>query len=408
MTVPLNIAVLGYGTAGQAAAILLRQQGHHVSVVERSPALKPLGAGLLLQPTGLEVLSEMGLLQTALALGRKVDALYGVNQRGSRVMDMRYCELQADYFGLGIQRGALFGLLKQADARADQVQLGVTITDIDRSANTLIDIDGKRIGPFDLIVLADGAHSQLRKCFPELITQDRAYPWGAVWCLLDDRREPGDPGRSKLMQRYRAARQMCGVLPVGTLLEQDVKPYKNNHDKVCFFWSLPVDKFPEWDFHGLGNWRSAVHELWPEVADMLLQIQHPNEMAKASYRDVVLKRYFADRVVLLGDCAHGMSPQLGQGANMALLDARSLANALSVQPDLPSALAHYDADRRQHLVIYQRLSRWLTPLFQSNSTLAAWLRDLTMYPSSRLPFVHQQSLKVLAGLQSGWFGRWRG
>ena len=408
MTARLNIAILGYGTAGQAAAILLRQQGHQVTVIERSPALKPLGAGLLLQPTGLAVLREMGLLPAALALGRRVDALYGVNQHGRRVMDMRYRELQADYFGLGIQRGALFGLLKNADPSADQVQLGTTIIDIDRSANTLIDIDGKRIGPFDLIVLADGAHSKLRKCFPELVAQDRAYPWGAVWCLLEDRRAVDNPGRNTLMQRYLAARQMCGVLPVGTLLAQDVAPYKSNHDKVCVFWSLPVDKFPEWDFHGLGNWRSHVQALWPEVADMLLQIQHPNEMAKASYRDVVLKRYFADRVVLLGDCAHGMSPQLGQGANMALLDARALAQALAEQGDLASALAHFDAERRKHLVIYQRLSRWLTPLFQSDSMLAAWLRDLTMYPSSRLPFVHQQTLKVLAGTQSGWFGRWRG
>lgn len=407
MRSPLKIAILGYGTAGQAAAILLRQQGHEVQVIERSPALKPLGAGLLLQPTGIEVLREMGLLPAALALGRRVDALYGVNQRGWRVMDMRYRELQADYFGLGIQRGALFGLLKGADEHADQVQLGITIIDIDRSANTLIDIDGKRFGPFDLIVLADGAHSQLRRHFPELVQRDRAYPWGAVWCLLDDRRELDDPARSKLMQRYRAARQMCGILPVGTLLPGDVAPYKNNHDKVCVFWSLPVAKFPEWDFHGLGNWRSHVHELWPEAADMLLQIQHPNEMAKASYRDVVLKRYFADRVVLLGDCAHGMSPQLGQGANMALLDARALANALAEQRDLASALAHFDAERRQHLMMYQRISRWLTPMFQSNSTLAAWLRDLTLYPSSRLPFVHQQSLKVLAGVQSGWFGRFR-
>ncbi len=407
MPQPLNVAILGYGTAGQAAAILLRQQGHQVTVIERSPALKPLGAGLLLQPTGLAVLQDMGLMQAALALGRRVDALHGVNQRGGRVMDMRYSELHADYFGLGIQRGALFGLLKQADSHADQVQLGVTVTDIDRSANTLIEMGGKRIGPFDLIVLADGAHSQLRRCFPELISRDQAYPWGAVWCLLEDRRAPDDPGRAKLMQRYRAARQMCGVLPVGTLLDEDVAAYKTNVDKVCVFWSLPVAKFAEWEFHGLGNWRSHVHELWPEVADMLLQIQHPDEMAKASYRDVVMKRYFADRVVMLGDHAHGMSPQLGQGANMALLDAKALANEIAQQSNLASALAHFDLQRRQHVQIYQRLSRWLTPLFQSDSVLAAWLRDLTMYPSSRLPFMHQQSLKVLAGMQSGWFGRWK-
>jgi FAD-dependent urate hydroxylase len=66
----MNIAIVGYGTAGQTAAILLSRDGHRVEVFERAQELGPVGAGFLLQPTGLQVLWELGALDQALAHGR--------------------------------------------------------------------------------------------------------------------------------------------------------------------------------------------------------------------------------------------------------------------------------------------------------------------------------------------------
>src|SRR5690606_28838625 len=110
----LDIAVIGYGTAGQACAALLARDGHRVQVFERAEQLGPVGAGLLLQPSGLSVLWELGLLQAVLAHGRRVDRLFGDDADGRQVMDMRYRELDPRLFGVGIQRGALFALLDRA------------------------------------------------------------------------------------------------------------------------------------------------------------------------------------------------------------------------------------------------------------------------------------------------------
>jgi hypothetical protein len=57
----MRIAVVGSGTAGPAAAILLARQGHQVTLMERAPRRLPVGAGFLLQPTGWSVLRELGL-----------------------------------------------------------------------------------------------------------------------------------------------------------------------------------------------------------------------------------------------------------------------------------------------------------------------------------------------------------
>ena len=104
----LRIAIVGYGTAGQAAAVLLARDGHRIDVFERAPEPGPVGAGFLLQPSGLQVLWRMGLLAQVLAHGARVDRLYGETPCGRAVMDMRYAGLDARLYGVGLQRGALF------------------------------------------------------------------------------------------------------------------------------------------------------------------------------------------------------------------------------------------------------------------------------------------------------------
>lgn len=78
-----------------------------------------------------------------------------------------------------------------------------------------------------------------------------------------------------------------------------------------------------------------------------------------------MRRWYGDGIVVLGDGAHAMSPQLGQGVNFALLDASCLAACLTAYP-LPVALVHYQRCRRLALFYYQLATRWLTPWFQSN------------------------------------------
>jgi len=99
-----------------------------------------------------------------------------------------------------------------------------------------------------------------------------------------------------------------------------------------------------------------------------------------------------------------MSPQLGQGANLALMDALVLARTLERAADARVALPAYARERRRHVYIYQFISRWLTPLFQSEHDWAAWLRDLAFDPLGRMPGTRGEMLKVLSGIKRGWFG----
>ena len=388
----MKIAIVGYGTAGQAAAIFLARSGHAIEVFERASELRPVGAGFLLQPTGLGVLAALGLDAQARERGARIERLYGDNARGRRVMDMRYAELADAGHGLGMTRGTLFGLLHAACAPLATIRTGLCIAAFGEDARSLVDEAGAEHGPYDLIVVADGSHSALR-ARSTLVARDPLYPWGAMWCLL-----PAEdwPHPHELRQRYDGTHCMLGVLPVGR------RPDRSG-EWLTFYYSLPGAAVDAFDAAALAQLQEVVARLWPQLAERTRSLADPAQLNRARYRDVVLTTPWRGRIVHIGDSAHGMSPQLGQGVNMALLDAQALAGALAAHADVAAALAAYARERRRHLAIYQAFSRWLTPLFQSESRALAPLRDACFHPFGRLPYAKTQMLKILAGSKRSWW-----
>ena len=109
-----RVGIVGAGTAGLATAALLARAGDAVEILERAPSPGPVGAGLLLQPTGQAVLARLGVLDEVLAGAARIERVVGTTIAGKRFMDLRY---PGETFGLGVHRGALFAALRGA-ARA--------------------------------------------------------------------------------------------------------------------------------------------------------------------------------------------------------------------------------------------------------------------------------------------------
>ncbi|MFO1350376.1 MAG: arsenic resistance N-acetyltransferase ArsN2 [Gammaproteobacteria bacterium] len=394
----LHVAVVGCGTGGPAAALLLHRAGHRVNVFESVAAPGPVGAGILLQPTGLAVLGALGLYDKALSLGARIDDLQGRTARGRRIFDLRYRDLAPSCFGLGIHRGALFSLLFDALRRAGVALFtGVDIARIDAEGerrSRLIDGAGRAYGPFDLVIVAAGTQSRLRDA-TGLVRRDAPYPWGALWAIIPD---PEDRYAGRLAQVYDGAHTMIGILPTGRLPDNARGP-----NLVSFFWSLPRSEHERWRAGDFNAWKREVLRLWPGIEPLVARLSNPAALTFATYSDVRMRRWATDRVVFIGDCAHAMSPQLGQGANLALVDALALAEALAAEAEVPTALARYCQLRRGHLGFYQAMSRFLTPLYQSHSRALGALRDWSFGPMARIPYLERQMLATLAGIKTGLF-----
>ena len=183
---------------------------------------------------------------------------------------------------------------------------------------------------------------------------------------------------------------MIGVLPIG-------RPDPGAGAMAAFFWSLKPQQADAVRAAGLAAWKERVAGLWPQCEAYLAQIDSFDQLSLARYGHHTLAMPIGRRLAMIGDSAHSTSPQLGQGANMALLDARALAHALAVQPDVEQALAAYAGMRRRHVRVFQALSYAFTPFYQSDSTVLPFIRDRLVATVSRIAPVPQLLASMVAG-----------
>jgi salicylate hydroxylase len=388
----LSIGIAGAGPAGLSAALLLQRDGHSVTLFEQFDTPKPIGSGLILQPTGLAVLEGLGLSERILALGSRLDRLYGrALPSGQVVLDVRYRVLGGGRHGLGVHRAALFNVLFDAVIAAGiPVETSCRITGIERAADdrpVFAGEHGWKAGPFDLAIDALGVRSPLWPLFGG--RERRDLPYGALWSSVPWPAAGFDP--HSLEQRYRNASTMIGVLPIGRRREE-------RGAEAAFFWSLRTGDFDAWRRTGLDAWKAQVRALWPEAAPLLETIRDVGDMTPARYSHHMLRRPYGKKLVAIGDAFHAASPQLGQGANMAMLDARALQLALRSTSDVQNALRNYAAARRRQMLYYQALSWGFTPFYQSDSRLLPPLRDYIIAPATRLPLARWLVTASVAGL----------
>lgn len=368
----LNIAVAGCGPCGLATALLLARQGQRVTLFERFDEPQAIGSGLMIQPTGQAVLAELGLLDRVMAEGSRIDRLSG--RAGKRVvLDVDYRSLRgAARFGIGVHRASLFDTLHDAvQAAGIELRTGVTVVSSVplQEQRRLVFSDGSRSEPFDLIVDALGTRSPLAPAC------GRDLDYGALWATLDWP-EGSAFDQHALQQRYHRSSVMAGVLPIGR--------GQGARLKVAFFWSLRCDRVDAWRAAGLAAWKEEVAALWPACGSLLDQIECAEQLTFARYAHRTLSEPIEPALIHIGDAWHSASPQLGQGANMALLDAWALAVALEAAEAVAPGLKRAVAMRRGHVRLYQALTALFTPVYQSDSRVLPVLRDTLVGPMSKL------------------------
>ncbi|QJY48668.1 FAD-dependent monooxygenase [Pseudonocardia broussonetiae] len=348
----MRAVVIGAGIGGLAAAAGLRRAGADVVVLERAAELRAVGAGLSLWRNGFTALDALGLGD---AVRARTSASAAALQAGQRTPDGRWL---ARLPGTAV---ADLRVVHRADLQevlgdaAGEVRCGVDVTGVSADGRTVTHSGG--VEPADLVVAADGIRSAVR----------------ASW--------PGDPGL-----RYSGYSAWRGVTrtPVDLLggagetwgrgLRFGLVPL---HDGRVYWFgvrSMPAG-VPPHDEHVAAR---AAFAGWHAPIPAVLDATDPDAVHRLDIHDLAapLRTFRRGRCVLLGDAAHAMTPDLGQGGGQALEDAATLVRLLTGDTGgVDRALDRYDALRRPRTARLLRTSRRVGAVAQASSPVAAAIRD---------------------------------
>jgi 2-polyprenyl-6-methoxyphenol hydroxylase-like FAD-dependent oxidoreductase len=345
----MSAIVVGGGIAGLASAIALRERGWDVAVLEQAPDFAEVGAGLSLWPNALNALDALGV--GAIVRERSVlDGSTGIRDEHGRWLSRTDVAVIRERFGhmALVHRATLLDILRSA-LRPECLRAGVTVNHV--SADGLVQCADRELRG-DLVLGADGLHSTVRR---------------AVWPAAPSPRYVGYTA-----WRY-VTRRPVDVGPGGESWGHGERfGYATLSDgRVYCFATANVDEGT--DGADLATLRHRFAD-WHEPVPLLLDEANEADLLHHDlYELPPLSTYVEGRVALVGDAAHAMTPNLGQGACQALEDAVILARCAT-----DSDLAAYDADRRPRTTMISRRSARIGRLAQLQSTPAVALRNLVM------------------------------
>lgn len=372
-----HVIIVGGGIGGLTAAIALAQRGHTVDVLERAGELRPLGAGLTLQINAVKALSRLGLLQAIMAAGQVMKGASLLTWTGEVISQTDLERLAASIGApsVGIHRAVLQQTLIDALGSA-RLHLGVEVRGFiqDEKSVTLILGDGSTRSA-DVVIGADGIHSALRaqlhgKCEPE-------YAGYTCWRGVCENAGIVEP--TCVSESWGDA-QRFGLVPIG---------------QGRLYWFAVADA-PPGEHDGL----DVKAELQKRFAGWHAAVERTIE---ATPKDAIFRNDIADRptlhpwgqgrVTLLGDAAHPMTPNLGQGACMAIEDAVVLASALHELSDPAAALRLYEARRQERTDTVVNTARRFGRMGQWSSSFARAIRDAMLH--SMPAFVTDRQMRWL-------------
>jgi 2-polyprenyl-6-methoxyphenol hydroxylase-like FAD-dependent oxidoreductase len=327
--------IAGAGFAGLTAAAALAQRGWSVRVHERADQLRATGAGIYLYENGLRVLEALGACTQAVR-GATPSHTRETRDEDNRVLTVHRWGETSRVFSIVRQQviDALGTAARRAGAKIVLSSEAVEAT----PEGELILAGGERLEA-DLVVAADGANSKLRDKL-RLLSQRRYLADGAIRLLIDKSEEELQAADGRTVEYWSGSRRIlytpCGATQIYvalTMLDRDLDAK-----------AVPIKQ---------ELWKSS----FPHLSALIDRIGDAGRYDR--FEIVKLRRWSSGKVAVIGDAAHALPPNIGQGAGCAMMNALALAVYLERTRDVASALGTWERKERPLTEHTQRISMFL-------------------------------------------------
>src|ERR1700694_4469506 len=358
---PVKVAVAGAGVGGGAGPTAMRQAGHEVQVFEQAPVLEEVGAGLTIWPNGHRALAALGIQDVP---GISVPGVQIRTWRGRLLIETPVGEFRARYGHdlILVHRAELHASLLEAVGRYN-VRAAAEVVGFEQDARSVeIRLASGEGFEVDALVGADGLRSVVRRSL--LGDGEPRFSGATCWRGVAPFEVEGG----------------CGFNWLGNAAEFGIFPLSRGRA----YW-FAVRNRGEREADGPNGRKADVinaFDSWPKATRAVVEATTEADVLRNDLYDrPEVRSWTRGRVTLVGDAAHPMLPNVGQGACQALEDAVALGRALAtLRAD--QALHAYEARRlkRAHAIVAQ--SRLNGRLARSGNPVLVALRD---YTAAHLP-----------------------
>jgi len=365
------------------AAIAGRRAGFDCTVFEQAPSFARIGGAVGIKGNGLAVLAAIGVLDDFRPQIEILTRATVESPPGRVISSADFRELSIPHAGFGVAlrydlQETLLGAARNAGAkilfdkrcvRAEQRDGRVILSFADGDAASC-----------EVVLACDGIHSAVRDGLG--IPSRKRVVNEAYLRLVAPIRHP-DPNR--IGEVWAADGRRAGSFPLP-------------NDRTYVFCSVPIGQWQHILAHSLDEWVDSWHDFGPPTATLMDSIRDWPSAVYDELTDLRVERWHQNGTFLLGDAAHAMTPNLGQGANSAMVDALVLINLLARHSgNIATAGAEYERIRKPFVTRIQRTALFGGQMASWTSPMARQVRDAFMRVGGRIGPVRRSAMLLTAG-----------
>ena len=327
MAAPLRILIVGGGIAGLALGRALREHGFAAEIIERATSWSAPGTGLYLPANGVRALEALGLVDTLLGRAVRITHQRLLNHRGRLLADIDLAKVWGVVGPcVGIARAELHRILLEGCADVT-IRFGATATTLaqDHGAVHVGFADGSK-GEYDVLVAADGIQSSIRRLLSD--GTGTQHVGQVSWRFLVDR-NGGIDMWTAMLGHDRAFLMM----PVA-------------RNRLYCYADLTTNDTEDPTQRDVARLRALFRDFAEPVPDILSHLESFDSLHFSPIEEVAVHTWGEGHVVLIGDAAHATSPNMAEGASMALEDALVLSRMLASHHSIADALSAFRERRR--------------------------------------------------------------